>query len=152
MNQRTKLVSLALVSVLLIFSISVGAQKVSAAATCNIDPSGGTVVINTPTIFTITAANASASYSVMLDSVLQFTITSDGTGTATFSLTISTVGSHIVQIRMGTAGTGSIVATSSLLGDDPIADMMPWLLLVISLIIVFGVIGLIIDKLHFGRR
>lgn len=148
LSLRAKRLSVVLIFSIFLVTAGVSLTKVSGAATCSIDPASGMIVINTPVVFSISGANASAAYNYNVDSsgIASFTTGSDGTAQFTYSFT--TTGNHLVQIRMGsTLGAGSIVATSNLLGDDPVADLMPWMVLLIALIIIFGVFGMVSDRL-----
>lgn len=104
----------------------------------SITPSSGTYQAGTPIQFRVTGLNASHTYDVEVDDIVEYdSLAPSSEGTLTFTVIIDETGNHKVEIVDETGG--SVVATANIQITNIIEDVIPWLNFVLMFIIVFAV-------------
>jgi len=144
LGRRKGIFVLALVGVS--FGLMFAAPMVVQAAGA-MSPSTGTLATDLPSYFTITGASATTAYHVNVtvggsESVILTGMT-DANGAASFSLTFIVEGATTVEFAEGAAGSGTNVVTGSFNIVNMVNLIMPYIILAVTLSIVFGVAGLI---------
>jgi len=128
------LLSFAFVSLIMVIPL----QNV-VAVTGTISPASATGLVDTPVNFKVTGLVASVTYDVQVNTVVRSTHTADGNGAFLFSITQSVAGFY--SIRVCNTTTDDIVATASLTVNDLVEDMMPYIILFVTITILFGVVA-----------
>lgn len=106
----------------------------------SLTPSSASGLVDTPIDFKCTGLNATGSYNVKLDLVTISTgLIASSTGEIIFSITVSTAGFYSVTVVNTT--TGNVVASATLDVNDMVEDIMPWLILFVTISVLFGVIA-----------
>lgn len=107
-------------------------------AVVTMTPTNTTMLIDIPTTFTFKGLTASTAYDVVVDGAKYSDVTSDANGVVIAEVTISTAGSHVV----GIADDGSTIynVSTSVTVIDIIETIMPFVVLIITISIVFGII------------
>lgn len=124
-----------------------GVGSVMAAGTMS--PSSGTLATDLPTYFSIQGASASTAYHVNVSvsgaavTAATLTGTTDSNGAASFSLTFLVAGSTTVSFGEGAFGSGTNIVTGSFNVVNMVNMIMPYIILAVTLSIVFGVAGMI---------
>jgi len=134
------------------------AAPVSVMAAGTMTPSAGTLATDLPSYFSIAGATASSAYHVNVSvagatpSAATVTGTTDSNGAASWSLTFLTEGATVVSFGEGAFGSGTNVVTGSFNVVNMINLIMPYIILAVTLSIVFGVAGLIGGVAKFGKN
>lgn len=149
MNKKTKrlLLLTACLSILMLIPVlnvraNVENQRVfefSAADSGTLIPSSGSGLIDTPIYFRCTGLIESTDYSVELDDVTQETgLTASTSGEIQFEIISSTAGMFTVEV---VNSTSNVVASGSVKITDTVSDMMPYLILYVTIVILLGVVA-----------
>jgi len=114
----------------------------SAADSGNLIPSSATGLIDTPIPFRCTGLIATTVYSIELDNVVQETglIATSG-GEIAFSITSNSAGTFTVEVVNSTGGTAGVVASATVRVNDLVSDIMPYIILLVTITILFGVVA-----------
>jgi len=136
LKNYTKLLLLTFAFVSLILVIPVRNVQ---AVTGTISPSSASGLVDTPVNFKVSGLVATVIYDVQVNEAVRSTHTADGNGAFLFSITESAAGFYSVRVCNTT--TNDVVATASLTVNDLISDMMPYIILFVSITILFGVVA-----------
>jgi len=133
------------------------AAPVAVQAAGTMSPSSGTIATDLPTYFTITGATASTAYHVNVTVAGSETNviaagTTDSNGDASFSLTFIIEGATTVEFAEGAQGAAANTVTGSYNVVNMINLIMPYIILAVTLSIVFGVAGMIGGVTRFGSK
>lgn len=110
------------------------------AVTGSLTPSSASGLVDTPIDFKCTGLDPTAGYDVRLDTAVRITnLIASSTGEIIFSVTVSTAGFYSVTVVNTT--TTDIVASATLDVNDMIEDIMPWIILFVTITVLFGVIA-----------
>ena len=114
----------------------------SAADSGILTPSQGSGLVDTPIPFKCTGLIATTVYSVELSDVVQVSglVASTG-GEISFSVQSSTAGTFTLEVVNSTGGASGVVATASVTVNDLVADIMPYIVLFVTITILFGVVA-----------
>lgn len=114
----------------------------SAADSGILTPSSGSGLIDTPIPFKCAGLIAGTSYSVELNDVVQHAglVASSG-GEINFDITSSSAGVFTVEVVNSTGGANGVVATASVRVNDLVNDIMPYIILFVTITILFGVVA-----------
>lgn len=108
-------------------------------ATATLTPISASTILNGEVSFTATGLNASDTYAVKLGSQTIYSAQSPTTsGSLTFSIGSAVAGTYVVSVYNEVYST--TVASATLVVSDVLADMMPYIVLLVSFVIVFGVV------------
>ena len=152
MNNRSKflLLTLAFVFILMVTPLqtvkaNVDSGKVfllSAADSGTITPSSGSGLVDTPIPFRCIGLIATTVYSVELNDVVQVTgLVASTAGVITFDVSSSVAGTFTVEVVNSTGGASGVVASASVRVNDLVADIMPYIILFVTITILFGVVA-----------
>ena len=137
MRNRNKLLllTLAFVSILMVTPLT----QVK-AVTGQLTPSAGSGLVDTPVDFKCSGLVAAVSYDVRLDLVVIHTaLVASSSGIIIFSMTVSVAGFYSVTVVNTT--TTDVVASATLVVNDLVADIMPYIVLFVTITILFGVVA-----------
>jgi len=127
----------------------------SVMAAGSLTPSSGTLATDLPQYFSVSGATASTAYHVNVtvsgSETNVITGTTDSNGAASWSLTFIVEGATIVEFAEGAVGSGTNVVTGSYNVVNMINLIMPYIILSVTLALVFGVAGLIGGVVKFRR-
>lgn len=136
-KSKAKLTMLAFAFVLMILVIPVHNVR---AVVGSLTPSSASGLVDTPIDFKCTGLVATVGYDVRLDTAVRITnLIASSTGEIIFTLTVSTAGFYSVTVVNTT--TTDIVASATLDVNDMVEDIMPWLILFVTISVLFGVIA-----------
>jgi len=129
-----------LVPVLFIMLFAFGAVSPVLAA-AEISPENPTLIAGMPFQFTVTGLTASTAYGVTIDAgtTWEFNGTSDASGDATFTITLSDSGDFTLGVYEVAVLKDSVAITVI----DLIEMIMPYVILIVTLSVLFGVVGMI---------
>lgn len=119
----------------------------SAIATATLTPSSNSVTQGTPVSFELAGATASYVYSVYLNNVFQFNITTNSNGGATFTLTLSETGTNTVQVRNGSTVVASCTVQVKSLYDVALGPYLGLIIGAIVVVLVLSAVFGVLDKL-----
>lgn len=120
----------------------------SVRAAASLEPSTGTLMTDIPTFFSCVGLTANTACHVNVTvggstTVAIASVTSNSDGEISFSLTFTTEGSTQVEVAEGASGSGTGGATGNYNVIDMIEMIMPYIVLAITLSVVFGVAAML---------
>ena len=108
-------------------------------ATATLTPVSASTILDGQAQFTCTGLNASDTYAIKLGSTTVYSGQSPTTaGVLAFSVGSSVAGTYTVYVYNEVYSSN--VASATLIVSDVLADMMPYIVLLVSFVIVFGVV------------
>ena len=130
---------------------------VTTSATGTMSPNSGTLATDIPQYFSCTGVTASTACHVNVtvggaETNVISALTSNADGELSFSLTFTVEGSTTVEVAEGAVGSGTNTITGSYNVINLINLIMPYIILAVTLSIVFGLAGLIGGMVKFGRN
>lgn len=149
-KKSRKALKLATISAVGALAFMVMAFPVLGAAA--ISPSTGTLMTDIPNYFSCTGLTASTAYSVNVtvggsETVAIASATSGADGDLSFSLTFTTEGS--TQVEVITGGAAAVTGNYNVINF--INMIMPYIVLAITLSVLFGVVGLLSGLVRFRK-
>lgn len=119
-----------------------------AAGAATASPSTGTALVNFPFPITYAGLNASATYAVYDNGVANgVTFTASTEGTATYTYSTTSVGTHTIALKQTTPAVGGTLAAScTITVTDVIADYFLPIMMIAIVLSVLGSIIYMIDK------
>jgi hypothetical protein len=145
MKKRYKLIPI-------LFVMMFGFALVSPAlAAAELSPEGATLIAGIPFQFNLTGMNASKDFGASIDagSTWEYNGTADADGDAIFSITITESGDYTLGIYDGYA---TVQDTVSIAVIDLVEMIMPYVILIVTLSVLFGVVGMIQGMIKFKKR
>jgi len=111
----------------------------SAADSGILKPTSATGLVSTPIPFTCSGLIATTAYSVELNDVVQHTnlIATTG-GEIAFDITSDEAGTFTVEV---VNSTSHVVASATVRVNDLVTDIMPYIILLVTITILFGVVS-----------
>lgn len=145
MKRRYKMIPILFV---MLFSFAFISPALAAA---ELSPEGPTLIAGIPFQFTCTGLNASKGFGVSIDAGTTWEAngTSDADGDAVFSVTITTSGEYTLGIYDGYAPVQDTISISVI---DLVEMIMPYVILIVTLSVLFGVVGMIQGMIKFKKR
>lgn len=146
MSNQVAIRRITMISIVLamVFSLGLAAPFMLTQATASLSPSSGTLATDIPNYFTARGLTADTAYSINVtvggsETVAVSSITSSSTGTLSFSLTFLVEGSTNVEVITG--GSAAVTGTYNVV--NLINIIMPYIILIVTLSLVFGVAGMV---------